>query len=298
MSTDQRPVAFISHHSSQGGVARHLVRVLARHGIKGWMAPDDIEAGRPFDEVIIEQIRASELILLLFCARSDQSKHVKREIMLAEDTGKLIYPIRLEAIQPAGLAYWLQDYQWTDWLDQRDATIDRMVEVIKRRLPAASLPTSEPASQTVDPLAVPEQKDRAPETHMLRNPATLAIIAAAALVVFLFIFGMLRYEDTSRAGDGETAAAATEAVVAAEDPFANGASGKDAVSNVMNAPDPVSAAAAAAGGPPGSATAISDAEFERRKAELEALSQQQGQLSDSLNKDDAAAKKALEAVKM
>lgn len=126
----RQPLAFISHHSSQVDAARHLARVLDRHGIKGWMAPDDIEPGAPFDQVIIEQINKCDVILLLFCARSDQSKHVKREIMLAEQQHKLIYPIRLETLQPQGLAYWLQDYQWIDWMDRRDDAVERMVKTV------------------------------------------------------------------------------------------------------------------------------------------------------------------------
>ncbi|MCB2066566.1 MAG: toll/interleukin-1 receptor domain-containing protein [Erythrobacter sp.] len=168
--TARVPVAFISHHSSQVEAARHLVRVLARHGIKGWMAPDDIEPGKSFDQVIIEQIGKSDVILLLFCSRSDQSKHVKREIMLAENHNKLIYPIRLETIQPEGLAYWLQDYQWVDWLDQRDDAIERMVRTIRSQL---SLPeqaaTAEPAAPPAPPPAPP-----APAAVPLQSATPLA----------------------------------------------------------------------------------------------------------------------------
>ncbi len=131
---NRQPIAFISHHSSQVDAARHLANALKQQGIKGWMAPDDIDPGQPFDRVIIEKIAESDVILLLFCSRSDQSKHVKREIMLAEQEHKLIFPIRLETIQPQGLAYWLQDYQWIDWLDKRDDAIERMVRTIRNQL--------------------------------------------------------------------------------------------------------------------------------------------------------------------
>ena len=155
---DDRPVAFISHHSSQIDAARHLARVLDRNGIKGWMAPDDIDPGMAFDKVIIEQIARSDVILLLFCARSDQSKHVKREIMLAEQSSKLIYPIRLETIQPEGLAYWLQDYQWIDWLDQRDDAVERMVGTIRRQLSLPAAAPVPPAASVPPPAAAPRPR--------------------------------------------------------------------------------------------------------------------------------------------
>ncbi|MGP1283378.1 MAG: TIR domain-containing protein [Parasphingopyxis sp.] len=130
----RRPVAFISHHSSQEQTARHLKTILERNGVEGWMAPDDIDPGVAFDQAIIEQVERSDLIVLLFCAKSDQSRHVKRELMMAENNKKLIYPVRLEDIDAKGLAYWLNDYQWIDWIDRRDATIQRMIETIKRQV--------------------------------------------------------------------------------------------------------------------------------------------------------------------
>lgn len=126
-----RPVAFISHHSSQEQTARHLKTILERNGIAGWMAPDDIEPGILFDKAIVEGVRRCDVIVLLFCAKSDQSDHVRRELTLAVDNRKMIYPVRLEDIDAEGLAYWLSGYQWVDWLDRRDATIQRLVDTIK-----------------------------------------------------------------------------------------------------------------------------------------------------------------------
>ncbi|MGJ8536018.1 MAG: toll/interleukin-1 receptor domain-containing protein [Parasphingopyxis sp.] len=126
-----RPVAFISHHSSQEQTARHLKTILERNGITGWMAPDDIEPGVLFDKAIVEGVRQCDVIVLLFCSKSDQSDHVRRELTLAVDNKKMIYPVRLEDIDAEGLAYWLSGYQWVDWLDRRDATIQRLVDTIK-----------------------------------------------------------------------------------------------------------------------------------------------------------------------
>jgi hypothetical protein len=144
-----RPVAFISHHSSQEQTARHLKTILERNGIDGWMAPDDIEPGTVFDKAIVDQVRRCDMIVLLFCAKSDQSDHVRRELTLAVDNKKLIYPVRLEDIDAEGLAYWLSGYQWIDWIDRRDATIQRLVDTIKHQAgddsPAASRQTVPPA---------------------------------------------------------------------------------------------------------------------------------------------------------
>lgn len=149
----RQPIAFISHHSSQVETARQLKKVLGLNGVDGWMAPDDIDPGRPFDQAIIEQVRRSDLIILLFCSRSDQSRHVKRELMMAENGDKLIFPVRLENIDAEGLAYWLNDYQWIDWFDRRDDTIQRMIDTIKRivEVSTANRKPSEPSPPVVAP---------------------------------------------------------------------------------------------------------------------------------------------------
>jgi hypothetical protein len=135
--TPKRLSAFISHHSSQVETARRLKRLLAARGIDGWLAPDDIAAGTAFDQSIVDQIDRSDAIVLLFCPQSDQSRHVKRELMLGEDSNKIILPVRLEDVRAQGLAYWLKDYQWIDWFAGEEAAVERIV--------AAMSPGAEPA---------------------------------------------------------------------------------------------------------------------------------------------------------
>jgi hypothetical protein len=87
--------------------------------------------------------------------------------MLAEDNRKLIYPVRLEDIDAKGLAYWLHDYQWVDWIDRRDATIQKMIETIKRQV----------GSRTKEDEAAPETEappDKATEEKAEEKPAAPA----------------------------------------------------------------------------------------------------------------------------
>jgi TIR domain/Protein of unknown function (DUF3617) len=131
---DNRPMVFISHHSSEAETARHLKAILYRNGIDGWMAPDDIDPGMSFDDAIVAQIEQSDVIILLFCGRSDRSRHVKRELMLAEDSSRPIFPVRLEDVAAQGLAYWLKDYQWLDWNDGQDESVETLVGAIRRQI--------------------------------------------------------------------------------------------------------------------------------------------------------------------
>jgi hypothetical protein len=142
-ATPKRPIAFISHHSSQYDAAKAVKAALADAGIDGWLAPDDIEPGATFDTAIVEQVKRSDFVVLLLCAQSDRSRHVKRELMIADDAGKPIFPVRTQAIEADGLAYWLKDYQWIDWIDRKGDGIDRLIAAIGRR--AGYEPRSAPA---------------------------------------------------------------------------------------------------------------------------------------------------------
>lgn len=125
--------------------------MLTEHGIDGWLAPDDIAAGTAFDQAILDQIARSDAIILLFCAQSDQSRHVKRELMLGEDGNKAILPVRLEDVAAQGLAYWLKDYQWIDWFVGEEQAVNKIVTAMTGTVePARHIaPATAPSSASV-----------------------------------------------------------------------------------------------------------------------------------------------------
>ncbi len=125
--TSKPPVRlFVSHHSSKLDVALHVEKALSLHGVGCWIAPRDVDPGESFDREIQNAIESCSAVLLLFCSNSDRSRHVKRELILADTAHKAIIPLRLEAVDPKELAYHLADSQWIDWLEQRDETIKRI----------------------------------------------------------------------------------------------------------------------------------------------------------------------------
>ena len=133
-----RPTVFISHHSSHENSARRLKKILDRNGLTGWMAPDDVPPGTAFDDAIVNQLGKSDVVVLLFSKGSDASRHVKREMILADNLGLPVYPIRLEEVPADGLAYWLNDHQWIDWFDGKDSTIQRAIDAIREQIAEAA----------------------------------------------------------------------------------------------------------------------------------------------------------------
>ena len=184
----ERPTVFISHHSAQEQSARRLKKILERNGLAGWMAPDDVPPGKAFDDAIIEQIERSDVVLLLFSRGSDASRHVKRELILADNHGKPVYPIRLEEVPAERLAYWLNDQQWVDWFDGKDATIQRAIDAIRVQIAAASGASADTlAAEDVRGFAQRFRRPRASYTRSIWQrrigwSAMAAGLAAAAYV--------------------------------------------------------------------------------------------------------------------
>jgi len=169
---------FISHHSSQYDAARRVKAALVQAGIRGWLAPDDIDPGAAFDQQILAGIRDARAMVLLLCAESDRSRHVKREIMLADDAGTAIYPMRLEPVKADGLAYWLKDRQWIDWFDGRGDGLDRLVTALGEGDDGAG------RSPVGAPVA-PAKRTR--KTRLIAGGA--AVLVAAAAIAGWALFG-------------------------------------------------------------------------------------------------------------
>ncbi|WP_431563053.1 TIR domain-containing protein [Sphingopyxis sp.] len=191
--TPKRLSAFISHHSSQVETARRLKRLLAACGIDGWLAPDDIAAGTAFDQSIVDQIDRSDAIVLLFCPQSDQSRHVKRELMLGEDSNKIILPVRLEDVRAQGLAYWLKDYQWIDWFAGEEQAVDRIVSAMNSG-----------AAPAMSPGTTARQMSAAPAP---RRKRLWMLIAAGVALAGLIGGGIWWQSRTPAAGDPGAAVA-------------------------------------------------------------------------------------------
>ena len=157
MSRDKSPMLFVSHHSSKLEVAEHVERALNVKGVRCWIAPRDVEPGASFARAIPHAIGDSSAVLLLFCSNSAKSRHVERELILADQLGKAIIPLRLERIDPGELSYHLAASQWIDWLEQRDEAIDRIA--LKARDLQAQAQNGKPKTGTV---SIDEIETKAP----------------------------------------------------------------------------------------------------------------------------------------
>jgi uncharacterized protein YecT (DUF1311 family) len=215
MEEAKRPRLFVSHHSSKYDVALHVEKALARHGVDCWIAPRDVGPGEAFDTAIMQAIRDSAGVLLLFCSQSDKSPHVKRELILADSAHKAIIPLRLEEIVPDDLAYHLASAQWIDWLEKRDDSIARIAAKAHQLAGTAPIPAPARAPmQAGDDLhaAILSQAAEAPAPAPAPasvSVRSLAIVGLLALVAVLGAMLFLRGGEKPDVPAGGIAASAT-----------------------------------------------------------------------------------------
>ena len=74
---------FISHSTKDKAVSDATCAALENGGIRCWVAPRDVQAGRSFAGEITRAIQESKIMVLIFSAHSNNSEQVLREVQLA-----------------------------------------------------------------------------------------------------------------------------------------------------------------------------------------------------------------------
>ena len=83
-----------------------------------WIDSEGIESGSQFEEVIVNAIEESEVVLFMLSDSSINSKWTKREVLYAEDEGKRIVPI---VVDDKGLRKWFRfHFGNVDYIDIND----------------------------------------------------------------------------------------------------------------------------------------------------------------------------------
>ena len=106
---------FISYSSVDKPAADAACAVLERNGIRCWIAPRDIVAGRTYAEAIVEAINGSTVMVLVFSGHANASAQVSREVERAIAKAVVVVPFRIEDIAPSrSMEYYLSTPHWLD----------------------------------------------------------------------------------------------------------------------------------------------------------------------------------------
>ena len=124
---------FISHSTSDKTVADAVCAALENSGIRCWIAPRDVQAGRSFAGEITRAIRQSKVMILVFSRNSNKSEQVLREVELAVSAHLHIVQFRIEAVPlNDDLKYYLGTPHWLDAMTPPlEQHLDRLVPAVK-----------------------------------------------------------------------------------------------------------------------------------------------------------------------
>jgi class 3 adenylate cyclase/tetratricopeptide (TPR) repeat protein len=123
---------FVSHVSEDRSAAFEIVGELESRGVRCWIAPRDVNPGRPFDDEIADAIDASKAVMLIFSDRCNESEYIRREVTVAGDSQKVIIPFRIENAQPKrGLRVRLSDLHRIDGFPSRQTAIDLAINAFR-----------------------------------------------------------------------------------------------------------------------------------------------------------------------
>jgi tetratricopeptide (TPR) repeat protein len=107
--------AFISHAKADAKKAQEIAASLEERGLKCWIAPRDVTAGRTYGDEIIRGIESAKAFVLVLSKGSNGSAFVAREVERAVSKQKPIFVIRLANVEPApALELFISGTQWID----------------------------------------------------------------------------------------------------------------------------------------------------------------------------------------
>lgn len=108
---------FLSYSTKDTAATEAVCLFLEAQGVRCWMAPRDIPVGHDWAEAIIGALNRCPVMVLIYSANANASMQVTREVQRAFEKGLVVFPFRIEAVQPnPGLEYYLGSVHWLDAL--------------------------------------------------------------------------------------------------------------------------------------------------------------------------------------
>jgi hypothetical protein len=154
---------FISHSAKDKTIADAVCATLESEGIRCWIAPRDVMPGREFGKCIIEAIKQSRIMVLVFTANANDSAPVRKEVERAVNHGVVILPFRVENVIPdEALEFFIGNVHWLDALSAPlEAHLNHLAKAIKVLLAPIGTSAAQAEPRAANPIAAEDEK--APE---------------------------------------------------------------------------------------------------------------------------------------
>lgn len=131
-TTEHTYSAFISHASGDREKAEQICASLENQGLRCWIAPRDVRAGKDYGEEIIHGIVNSKCLVLVLSEAANEAKFVRREVERAVSYGRPVFSIRVEEVLPSrSLELFVSSTHWIDaWVGDLIRHVDRLAKDI------------------------------------------------------------------------------------------------------------------------------------------------------------------------
>lgn len=163
--------AFVSYSSKDKTAADAACVILESAGIRCWIAPRDIRAGREYGAAIIDAIDQSRVMVLIFSSNANESPQIHREIERAVSKGVLIVPVRIEEVTPTkSMEYFLGSIHWLDALSPPlENHLHRLAETVNAILQADAAARGGSVDNTTQKTSPARAADEAERTNLRGN---------------------------------------------------------------------------------------------------------------------------------
>jgi len=124
---------FISYKSEEADIAYEMKKQLEENGIDCWMAPESIPYGAEYDEKLADAVEGCCGFVIMLSPRAQESKWIKKEISMAFDTNKMIFPYLVEECNLKGSfkIYLTNNQIFSPDRSQKDSSAQDFIRVIK-----------------------------------------------------------------------------------------------------------------------------------------------------------------------
>src|SRR5215813_4449249 len=110
---------FVSYSRRDLQAVDYIAGKIENAGISVWLDRDDIKAGKTWRAQIVQAIDTCDAFVLMLSSHSAVSDNVRKEIDLAQDSGRTVFILRLDAVEklPDEMRYQLVGLQYVDMQD-------------------------------------------------------------------------------------------------------------------------------------------------------------------------------------
>jgi tetratricopeptide (TPR) repeat protein len=121
------PPVFVSYATADRTKALSVCKAVERRGTRCWISTRDVAPGDNYQEAIVQSLRHSRAMVLVFSEAANNSDEIKKELSLASRYRIPVLTFRIEDVEPSdAFAYELSTRQWIDAFEGWDKSIDSL----------------------------------------------------------------------------------------------------------------------------------------------------------------------------